>query len=124
MYSAFYVMLVSYIIALLGAFIILFGSSPLLVTAGMIALGAGMAAGFPVILGYIGKLYTKLSGTAFSLVITIALVGNVLANYIMGHVSQDFGVGILPYFLILFVGIVFVLLYIMKKNFHKQIEES
>ena len=95
---------------------------PAMVTSGMIALGAGMAAGFPVILGYIGQHYTKLSGTAFSLVITIALIGNVLANYFMGQISQMYGVGILPYFIMVFVMVVFILLFIMKKNYYKQLE--
>ena len=34
-------------------------------------LGAGFAAGFPVILGYAGERFAHLSGTAFSIIITI-----------------------------------------------------
>jgi MFS family permease len=41
---------------------------------GLILLGIGFAAGFPVILGYVGEMYSDLSGTAFSFVFVIALM--------------------------------------------------
>jgi MFS family permease len=70
---------------------------------GLLGFGIGLAAGFPVILGYVGKMYKELTGTAFSLVITIALVGNVLSNYLMGWVSQYFGIGLYPVLLVVLV---------------------
>ena len=41
----------------------------------LIITGLGLAAGFPVILGYVGQLYANLSGTAFSIALVIALDG-------------------------------------------------
>lgn len=70
---------------------------------GLLGFGIGLAAGFPVILGYVGKMYKELTGTAFSLVITIALIGNVLSNYLMGWVSQYFGIGLYPVLLVVLV---------------------
>ncbi|HEY5390889.1 MAG TPA: MFS transporter, partial [Hanamia sp.] len=49
--------------------------------AGLILLGAGLAGGFPLMLGLVGDRYKELSGTAFSLVFVIALLGNMLINY-------------------------------------------
>lgn len=60
--------------------------------AGLFLLGAGLAAGFPVMLGFVGNCYRELSGTAFSLVLVIALFGNMLVNYCMGIIAQAYGI--------------------------------
>ena len=60
--------------------------------AGLFLLGAGLAAGFPVMLGFVGNCYRELSGTAFSLVLVIALFGNMLVNYCMGIIAQVYGI--------------------------------
>ena len=60
--------------------------------AGLILLGAGLAGGFPLMLGLVGDRYKELSGTAFSLVFVIALLGNMLINYGMGIIAQVYGI--------------------------------
>ncbi len=60
--------------------------------AGLVLLGAGLSGGFPIMLGFVGNLYSELSGTAFSLVFFIALIGNTLINLLMGFVAQRFGI--------------------------------
>jgi FHS family glucose/mannose:H+ symporter-like MFS transporter len=84
------VLAVSLVSALVGSLILMTTSSPVAVT-GLVILGVGVAAGFPVILGYLGDLYADVSGTAFSLAFSIALVGNILANYGMGVTAQAYG---------------------------------
>ena len=59
---------------------------------GLILVGAGLAAGFPIMLGVVGHLYKELSGTAFSLVFVIALLGNMLINFGMGYIAENFGI--------------------------------
>ena len=59
---------------------------------GLVLVGAGLAAGFPIMLGVVGHLYNELSGTAFSLVFAIALAGNMIINYGMGVIAQNFGI--------------------------------
>lgn len=59
---------------------------------GLVLVGAGLAAGFPIMLGVVGHLYKELSGTAFSLVFVIALTGNMLINYGMGVIAQNYGI--------------------------------
>ncbi len=115
------VMALGFVIAFAGCLCILYGSSYLTLIVGMVAIGIGMAAGFPVVLGYIGQLYTNLSGTAFSIVITIGLIGNVIANYMVGQVSQDHGIEVLPYFMLISVLVVLCLLYFTKKNYNTKI---
>ena len=60
--------------------------------AGLFLLGAGLAASFPTMLGMVGNRYPHLSGTAFSFVLVIALTGNMLVNYSMGLVAENFGI--------------------------------
>ncbi len=60
--------------------------------AGLILLGAGLAGGFPLMLGFVGNRYKELSGTAFSLVLVIALLGNMIINYCMGVIAQTYGI--------------------------------
>jgi hypothetical protein len=42
-------------------------------------------------LGLVGNRYAELSGTAFSLVLTVGLIGNMLVNYIMGIIASKSG---------------------------------
>lgn len=58
---------------------------------GMILLGAGLAPGFPVMLGLIGEMFKEVSGTAFSFTMLIALTGNTIINYIIGILTNYFG---------------------------------
>ncbi|MBK7711824.1 MAG: hypothetical protein IPJ37_13360 [Bacteroidales bacterium] len=39
--------------------------------AGLILLGAGLAGGFPIMLGFVGTLYSEISGTAFSFIFSL-----------------------------------------------------
>jgi MFS family permease len=59
---------------------------------GLVLLGAGLSAGFPIMLGLVGNRYKEFSGTAFSLVLVIALLGNMIINYCMGIIAQTYGV--------------------------------
>ena len=77
---------------LLGLAILKVGSAFSISIAGLVLLGGGLSGGFPIMLGLVGNLYTGLSGTAFSLVFFIALIGNTIINFLMGLVAQNFGV--------------------------------
>jgi MFS family permease len=68
---------------------------------GLALLGVGLAAGFPLVLSYVGTLYPKMSGTAFSLVLVIGLAGNIILNFIMGLISGSTGIKVYPILLML-----------------------
>jgi FHS family glucose/mannose:H+ symporter-like MFS transporter len=57
----------------------------------VILIGIGLSACFPVLLGYIGDLYPRQSGTAFSIAFVIALSGNMVINKFMGYIGQTYG---------------------------------
>jgi MFS transporter, FHS family, glucose/mannose:H+ symporter len=82
----------SFFMILLGLTLLKSGNSFGLSVAGLLLLGAGLASGFPVMLGFVGDRYAGFSGTAFSAVLFIALFGNTLINYGMGIVAQNFGI--------------------------------
>jgi FHS family glucose/mannose:H+ symporter-like MFS transporter len=115
------VMVVGFVIVYIGCLLLFYSSSFFMLMVGMVAIGMGLASGFPVILGYIGKIYTHLSGTAFSIAITIALLGNVIANYLMGQISQQLGVVVLPYFIVIAISTLLILLYITNKKYNIKI---
>ena len=62
----------------------------------MAILGAGLSACFPVIMGQVAGKYTRLSGTALSVVLVLALLGNMLCNYGMGIIASARGTRVLP----------------------------
>jgi len=77
---------------LLGIALMQTGQTKTMVIAGLIFSGAGLAGGFPLMLGITGKHFAQLSGTAFSFIFTVALIGNMLINYLMGIIVDEFGV--------------------------------
>jgi MFS family permease len=75
-----------------GCLVIQFSTSYFIATAGLVILGSGLAAGYPVTLGFVGDRYAAVSGTAFSIVISVALVGSMLINYIMGIIVEQYNI--------------------------------
>lgn len=82
----------SFLLILAGLILLSTANSFYPASAGLILVGAGLAAGFPIMLGFVGNRYKELSGTAFSLVFVIALAGNMIINYGMGYIAQHYGI--------------------------------
>lgn len=82
----------SFSLILAGLVFLATGKSFYTAVAGLVLLGAGLAAGFPIMLGFVGNRYKELSGTAFSVVLVIALVGNMIINYCTGIILQTYGI--------------------------------
>ncbi len=59
--------------------------------AGVFLLGGGLAAGFPVILSYVGDRYAALTGTAFGIVLVMALTGGSILPWATGAIGQGYG---------------------------------
>lgn len=66
--------------------------SPVVIMIGLVLSGAGLAGGFPIMLGFAGERFAALSGTAFSFLFVVALIGNMLVNYAMGLIVHHYGV--------------------------------
>jgi fucose permease len=78
-------------IALLGATLLLTTHDLAAAASGVFLLGVGFAATFPVVLGFVGDRYAELSGTAFSIVIVMALTGGSLLPYATGVLGAQYG---------------------------------
>jgi MFS transporter, FHS family, glucose/mannose:H+ symporter len=100
---------ISLILMMAGCLLMKWGNTFAVAVAGLISLGAGLAGGFPIMLGMVGNRYRELSATAFSFVLVIALVGNVLVNYWMGIVVYNYGVRYLVHVAILEVLVMTIL---------------
>ena len=77
---------------------------------GMVLVGMGLSATYPVILSILGSRYPSLSGTAFSVALAIALVGQTAMNGLMGMISQYAnGIGLYPYLMIASLAVMLLL---------------
>ncbi|HKK43506.1 MAG TPA: MFS transporter [Bacteroidales bacterium] len=83
---------VSFVLILVSIVLIKSSVSTMLVMTGFMITGFGLAYGFPTMLGFVGERYKELSGTAFSFVISIGLIGNMSLNYSMGLIAQKSGI--------------------------------
>jgi MFS family permease len=86
------ILVISVFLLAAGGVVIQAALSQAFVVTGLILLGAGLAAGFPVMLGFVGERYKAVSGTAFSIVISMALVGSMVTNYLMGLIAEHYGI--------------------------------
>ena len=75
-----------------GALLLMFATSYGVALTAALLIGAGLAACFPVVLSYIGDLYPAQSGTAFSTIFFIALIGNMTINKSFGLLAQIHGI--------------------------------
>ncbi|UCG28302.1 MAG: MFS transporter [Bacteroidales bacterium] len=85
------VLLSSLFIAIAGSLFMLLSNRSIMALSGLIITGIGFAAVFPLVLAFVGDLYSKLSGTAFSLVLAIALLGGMLFPYLVGIMANSMG---------------------------------
>jgi fucose permease len=86
------IMFVSLFSILAGLILLKLSTAPASAIYGLILLGVGLSAGFPIMLGFVGTRFTQLPGTAFSIALVVALVGNILVNYIAGIIADKYGI--------------------------------
>lgn len=120
--SSYTVMLLSLLLTAAGVAMIFYGSSYSIVLIGLVVTGIGLAAGFPVMLGYIGQLYSDLSGTAFSIVLVIAITGNILINYSFGIISHIHGIQQLPMYLFVAVACMCIFLILVRYKISSRVK--
>ncbi|NCB83632.1 MAG: MFS transporter [Bacteroidia bacterium] len=89
---------------------------------GMFLIGAGLAPGFPVMLGTAGEIFKEVSATAFSFAMLIALIGNTLINYITGVLTEKFGMGVFPYVIMTEI-VALLLLFVVIRTYKQQAKE-
>lgn len=78
-------------LAFVGAVVLLGTREGSRAAVGVFLLGCGLAVTFPVLLGFVGDRYAHLSGTAFSVVMTMALTGGMVLPYLTGVLGTSYG---------------------------------
>ena len=78
-------------IGFVGAATLILARDASVAALGVFLLGVGFAPAFPVVLGFVGDRYAELSGTAFSVVIVMALTGGMLLPWLTGVLGATYG---------------------------------
>jgi FHS family glucose/mannose:H+ symporter-like MFS transporter len=78
----------SALMALVAALLLAVAPSGAAAAVGAVLIGAGFAAIYPTTLAIVGANFAAFSGTAFSVVIALGLVGGMLAPWLVGQIAQ------------------------------------
>ena len=120
--SSFALMFVSLLVVAAGSLILLSTHSYNMAFVALVMIGAGLAGGFPVILGYIGQLYAQLSGTAFSIALVIGLTGNILINYFFGRIVSTYNAGYMPYAVLACIACMLVIFLVIRNRISSKVK--
>jgi len=99
----------AFTLLILGVTLLFFGKDNRVIIAALMLIGAGLAGGFPLMLGMVGQRFQQLSATVFGVVLVVALAGNMLVNYLMGLIFQNAGAGQFTLVIVVEVAIMAVL---------------
>jgi fucose permease len=105
----------SLLVAILGFVLISLVPGFVPALCGMVLVGIGLASTFPVILNSIGSRYPTLSGTAFSVALVIALIGQTLLNSLTGLLSQTFSIAVYP---VITIVSLLIMLLLYRRSIH------
>lgn len=106
-------------VAAIGMAILHFAVTLSIVFIGLFVCGLGLAAGFPIIISYIGTQYKNISGTAIGFAMVVALCGNTLLNYGMGYISRSFGISSFPFLVVILLLVQAVIIVSNLKSIEK-----
>ncbi|MDH4219139.1 MAG: MFS transporter [Candidatus Aminicenantes bacterium] len=82
--------LLSAMVSLIAALLIVASPSSFLASVGSIGIGLGFAAIFPTTLAVVGEAFPRLSGTAFSVVFVVALMGGMTSPWLTGKIAHAY----------------------------------
>ncbi len=102
-----------------AALLMVAGSYGVALTSALL-IGAGLAACFPIVLGYIGDLYPAQSGTAFSTIFFIALIGNMTINKTFGFIAHSHGIQQYTKVMLVCLSLSALLLYLVTRRIKPQ----
>jgi MFS transporter, FHS family, glucose/mannose:H+ symporter len=105
---------------LLGVLLMQLGTNGYVVIAGLFLSGAGVSGGFPVMLGFVGQHFPSISATAISFVFVVALIGNMLINYLTGVLIQQYGVEYLPIICYFAIAVMVLFFYFIVKQLNQK----
>lgn len=115
------VLILSIFTTLIGCLFTMFGMNLPLSTTGLFLIGCGLAANFPLMMGFVGQIYSKITGTAFSVILVIALIGNMILNFFVGIISHSYGIQQMPFIIIISLIITAILIFLVLKKIEHRI---
>jgi MFS transporter, FHS family, glucose/mannose:H+ symporter len=71
-------------------------------------------------LGFVGHYFAALSGTAISFVFVVALIGNILINYLTGIIIEQYGISNLMLICYAEILVMVVLFYFIMQKLNKK----
>lgn len=102
-----------------GAILLMASGSYFVSLTAAVCLGAGLAAAFPVVLGYIGDLYPAQSGAAFSTIFFVALIGNMTINKSFGAAAELHSLRLYPWVMLGCLTLSAILLWLVVEQLGK-----
>ena len=78
------IMNLSMVLSIAASSILILSNGVIMVIPALFMTGVGFAAIFPLVFAYVGNLYSNYSGTAFGVILAIALIGGMLIPWIAG----------------------------------------
>jgi len=111
---------ISFILLLFSSIYLCFTSIFWISVVALILLGAGMAAGFPMMYSIVGKRHAEISATAFSFILSIALIGNMIINYLMGIIAKQYGISMVTYMILMEVIVMGIFLFLIFSTERKE----
>lgn len=118
------ILFASIAVTAMGAVLLMTSGSYFISLTAALCLGAGLAAGFPVVLSYIGDLYPTQSGTAFSTIFFVALVGNMTINKSFGALAQIHGIRQYTVVMLVCLALSTILLWLVVNQLRKHQKQS
>jgi FHS family L-fucose permease-like MFS transporter len=76
---------------LFASLVVIATHDPVVAAIAIFLIGVGHSATFPLVLGFVADRYAALSGTAFSVVLVMALVGGMILPYLTGVLGASYG---------------------------------
>lgn len=86
----------SFPLTILAMLLLATGEGAAAAYAALFLTGCRIAAAFPLMMGMIGDAFPKMSASAFSIALVIALSGNMAVNFGMGKIADRIGISLLP----------------------------
>jgi fucose permease len=102
------ILIFSLLLAIVG-YILLINPTNITTFIGMTCIGLGLSSTFPIILGRIGFFYASLSGTAFSIALVMALIGNNIINSMTGILTGTIAPVLYPLLMIASLMVILLL---------------
>jgi len=95
-FSSHSVIIVSILLATVGGILTYISKDLMMYQLSLVLIGLGLAGGFPIVLGMVGDQFPSWSGTAFGVVFSIALFGNMTINYFTGLIAESRTIIVFP----------------------------